>query len=244
MIFRIITPLILWQAICSIFQVPSYILPDAFSVARVFKYKFEFILFHTGISLFEVISALCLGFITAFFTAIFLFQDKKIEKLFMPYLVIFKNLPIFIFAPLFMLWFGHGLFSKIILITLSCYFPMTIGFLDGLSRTPQAIEDILHNIPQKNFLRELLIVRLPYALPSFFTANKLAFLHAPLSVIACDWIGAHQGLGYIMLIAYGQMDLEIMFACIFILLVLGLFFFRFSGFLERYFTHKLNLQHI
>lgn len=242
--FRILVPLLIWQGACTLFDIPSYILPDIVSVLKILYQKRDFFIFHTSISLLEVGSALFLGLIIAFITAVSFYQNKVVKRMMMPYLLILKNMPIFVFAPLFMLWFGHGIFSKIILITLSCYFPLTIGLLDGLSRTPEAMEELMKRVEKRRFIRELTLIRLPYALPSFFTSLKLAFLHAPLSVIACDWIGASQGVGYIMLIAYGQMNLEMMFGSIVILLISGLILFRLSTMLERFLTRKFNLQYV
>lgn len=242
--YRLFIPLVIWQLVCDLWQVPSYILPSPIEVLLELRERIDHLLHHFSLSLLQVIFGMLAGVIFAFITAIFLYRFKKIKSFFLPYLIGLKNMPLFAFAPLLMLWVGHGLLSKVLLIMLSCYFPMTVGLLDGFDRTPRDIEDLLYQLPNKSYLKEIFYIRLPFALPKFFTSMKLTFLHAPMSVIACDWIGAQAGLGYIMMIAYGQMDLNVLFGCLLLLLLSGVLLYKLSHRIEHFFINKLKLKYI
>lgn len=234
--------IMLWEGACVFLKIPTYILPPFHKVVEIFYTKRTFIFHHAGISMVEVVSALAFGIVIAFMTAIALHQYPRFRHVIMPYLLTMKNMPIFVFAPMFMLWCGHGVGSKIILITMSCYFPMALGLLDGFAQIPLSIKDFLSYAPQKNHWKELFWINIPYALPGFFTGLKLAFLHGPVSVIACDWIGATHGLGYVMLLAYGQMDLEMMFACLSLMLITGVVLYKISNKVEDWALKKLNMR--
>ncbi len=235
--------LVLWQGAMTLFHVESYVVPQPIKIAQMLYEQRNILLIHSVVSFTQIILGLMLGSILALLTSILLDAFKKIENFTLSYLIALKNLPIFVLAPIFFIWFGYGLSSKVILITLSCYFPMTLALLDGLKHTPKHAHELLQGLPQIHYFPTLFYVRLPYAMPSFFTGLKLAFLHAPMSVIACDWIGAHSGLGYLLMLSYGRMDIELMFAVLFLLLFYGIFLYKIAHFLQKFGTKCLHLYH-
>jgi len=225
--------IILWQGSMMFFNVQSYVVPQPLEISHVLFTQKSLLVYHSFISLSQVFLGLLGGIILAFMTCIFLDKVKQLENACMPYLIALKNLPIFVLAPIFFIWFGYGLLSKAILITLSCYFPMAVALLDGLKQTPHHAKEFLHSTPSASYFPSLFWVRLPYALPNFFTGMKLAFLHAPVSVIACDWIGAHSGLGYLLMLSYGRMDMGFMFAVILLLLFYGVVLYKVASLIQK-----------
>ncbi len=235
---------IVWQGSIFLFQIPDYMLPSPLMILQKIIEKRSYLLFHLSISFLEISLGLSIGFILALTTSLFLDRFQRLEHFLMPYLITLKNIPIFVTAPLLLLWFGHGIGPKAFLISLSCYFPMTVGLLEGLKHLPHYHKDFLSNIGATSWLPTFFYIRLPHALPPFFTGFRLALMHAPLSVIACDWIGSSSGLGYVMMLCYGQMDLALMFGCLFLLMAMSLFFYFLSNSLHRYIYHKFNLHYL
>ncbi len=234
----------LWQTISSLYAIPEYIFPSpAIITLTLFEHK-AYLLKHFAISVTEIVLGVLLGLFWAFLTALILDHKRGLQDIFMPYLIVFKNLPIFVLAPLLLIWFGHGIGPKAFLIGMSSYFPMAIGLMDGLKAYPQSYSDFLTIIGPTSWFRTLFYIRLPYAMPRFFTGFRLALMHAPISVIACDWIGSSSGLGYVMMLCYGRIDLPMMFACLFLLIGLSILFYHLAKSIDRFFSNKLHLNYI
>jgi putative hydroxymethylpyrimidine transport system permease protein len=141
----------------------------------------------------------------------------------MPILVISQTVPVFALAPILTLWFGYGIGSKIAMTILIIYFPVASSFLDGLRATPKGFLDLAQSMRATKF-NTLIQVRLPAALPSLSSGIRLATVYAPIGAIIGEWVGASQGLGYLMLLANGRVKIDLMFAalvtlCIFTLLL-------------------------
>ena len=236
---------LMWQGGMTYYDIPNYVAPTPLDIVRTLYDQRHHIAFHGAISGMEVIMGLILGLIMAGGSAIFFDYSPRMLRIIMPYLIIFKNLPIFVLAPLMMMGFGHGIMLKGVLIGLSCYFPMTLGLIDGLKHSRHHAFDLMQSLSQiapPPYIRTLWSIRLPLALPIFFTSARLAFLHAPMSVIACDWIGASSGLGYIMMLAYGQLDLAMLFSSLCVLLIMSLMFYHAVQGMERIVFRALSLH--
>jgi putative hydroxymethylpyrimidine transport system permease protein len=160
----------------------------------------------------------------------------------MPILVLSQTVLVFALAPILILWIGYGLGSKIAMTILIIYFPVTSTFFDGLRATPAGFLDLAQSM-QATSLRTLFHVRVPAALPALSSGLRLAAVYAPIGAIIGEWVGASQGLGYLMLLANGRVKIDLMFAalitlCLFTILlriVVGLICLR----LERWSGHSL-----
>ncbi|MBX9977659.1 MAG: ABC transporter permease [Alphaproteobacteria bacterium] len=236
--------LFVWQGACDIFHVPAYSVPSPWTILVTLVSKRNYLLFHFSISFIEIVYGLFIGVALALITALTFDRVRSLESLLMPYLIMLKNLPIFVLAPLLLLWCGHGIGPKAFLIGLSSYFPMAVGLSDGLKQCPRDIMDFLTTLHGRSWSRTLFWVRFPFALPSFITGCRLAFIHAPLSVIACDWIGASSGLGYVLMLCYGRLDLPLMFAALILLVMMSVLFYSMARRLDTSVTNKLKLRYL
>ena len=98
------------------------------------------------------------------------------------------------------------------------YYPVASNFLDGLQRTDTGYLDLAKSMKAKP-MEVLLRVRVPAALPSFGSGLKLAAVYAPIGAIIGEWVGASNGLGYLMLLANGRAKIDLMFASLFVLAI-------------------------
>lgn len=124
-------------------------------------------------------------------------------------------------ADILTLLFGYGLESKIVIALLIIYFPVTSAFFDGLMRTPGEwleMARVMGATPARVMTR----IRILAALPALASGLRLAAVYAPIGAIIGEWVGASQGLGYLMLLANGRAMADLMFAALFILAVLTL----------------------
>jgi len=119
-------------------------------------------------------------------------------------------------APILVLWLGYGMVSKVAMATLIIFFPVTAAFFDGLRQTEPGHLDLAEtmNASRWSTLRH---IRIPAALPSFASGLRVATAIAPIGAIVGEWVGSSEGLGFLMLHANGRMQIDVMFAALFVL---------------------------
>jgi len=213
--------LILWQSATSLFGLPPYILPSPIQVIAAFSNHYSLIMTHLIPTMIETCSGLILGILLGISTAILMDLCKPFRHWFFPILIASQSLPIIAIAPVLVLFFGFGLTSKIIATMLMLFFPVTNAFYDGLKNVPQEFID-LAKIIHANKLKVLWRIKIPAALPRLLTGIKIATALAPVGAIVSEWVGASQGLGFLMLHANARMQIDLMFAVILTTMIFSL----------------------
>jgi putative hydroxymethylpyrimidine transport system permease protein len=202
-----------WQIIVWATGAPHYILPGPLLVMQAMFTHAGLIAEHSLVTAMEVIFGLILGTIFGVLTALYLMMSPTAKRFGMPILVLSQTVPVFALAPILTLWFGYGLGSKIAMTILIIYFPVASTFFDGLRGTPRGFLDLAQSM-RASPLSTLFHVRVPAALPSFTSGLRLATVYAPIGAVIGEWVGASQGLGYLMLLANGRVKIDLMFAAL------------------------------
>lgn len=205
-----------WWLVVIATGLPPFILPAPDRVARALWTSRETLAENAAITLFEVLAGLVLGAILGTATAVQLAMFPLARTLVRPILVFFQAVPVFALAPILTLWFGYGIWSKLAMALLIIFFPVTSAFYDGLTRTPQGYLD-LARVMQARPWSIMLKVRIPNALPALASGLRLAAVYAPIGAVIGEWVGASKGLGYLMLLANGRAQTDVMFAALFVL---------------------------
>lgn len=215
----------LWQALVMLAALPPFILPGPGRVAEALWNSRAVIVEHAGVTIAEVLIGLALGAILGGLSAIGLAASPLARGLIRPMMVFSQAIPVFALAPILTLWLGYGLWSKIAMALLIIYFPVTSSFFDALMRTPQPWLD-MGRVMGASPARLMWHIRVPAALPGFATGLRLAAVYAPIGAIIGEWVGASQGLGYLMLLANGRAKIDLMFAALIVLAVFTLLLHR------------------
>lgn len=205
-----------WQLAIWGFQIPSFILPSPTSVVVTLIHDHALLWQQTQITALEVFIGLFLGVLGGLSSALLLMVFLSLQTWFWPILIGSQAIPVFALAPVFMLWFGYGLTSKVLMAAFIIYFPITACCFDGLKRTPKGYLDLAKTLNASPW-QTLWRIRLPSALPYFASGLKMAVIFAPIGAVIGEWIGASAGLGYFMLQANAQMHISALFAAVFIL---------------------------
>jgi len=222
----------LWQGTIILFHLPHYIVATPEQVGQRLIHDAPLLWQHTQITLIEILLGFVVGFLLGLFSAISLIMSKILASILLPLMVLSQAIPIFAIAPLLVLWFGYGLTSKIIMAALMLYFPVTAACYDGLRHTPQSWLDIassMHATPWTILWK----IRLPAALPALSSGVRIAISFAPIGAIIGEWVGASEGLGYLMLQANARMQIDLVFAALIILMSLSLCFYFCTDFLLK-----------
>lgn len=214
----------LWQAVVWATGVPPFILPGPGRVARTLAETAPVLAEHAGFTAANLAAGMAAGVALGVFTALNLALSPGARLLMRPMLVFAQAIPVFALAPVITLWLGYGAASKIVMVMLVIYFPVTSTFYDGLMRLPSGLEDLAHSLRARP-LRKLVFLQLPHALPALGSGLRLAAVYAPFAVVIGEWVGASRGLGHLMLMANGRGQTDLMFAALIVLAGLSLTLF-------------------
>jgi len=226
-----------WQVLVMLTGLPHFILPGPQAVARAFIDNFALIAHHSAVTLSEVVLGLIIGTLLGTATALHLAISPRARALLRPILVFSQAVPVFALAPILTLWLGYGLWSKVAMAVLIIYFPVTSSFFDGLMRTPRGYLDMAQTMgasPSSQLFR----IRLPAALPALGSGLRLAAVYAPIGAVIGEWVGASQGLGYLMLLANGRAKIDLMFAALITLGFMSVLLFAAVNLA----THRLDFE--
>jgi putative hydroxymethylpyrimidine transport system permease protein len=209
-----------WVAIVWLAGTPPYILPGPGAVLAALFDHVGLIAHNAAITLAEIVLGLAFGVALGTFSALVMAYYRPARLWLMPVLVVSQALPVFALAPLLVLWLGYGLGSKVAMATLIIYFPVTAAFFDGLRRTEQGWLD-LARIMNGTRIAVLWRIRVPAALPAFGAGLRVAAAVAPIGAVVGEWVGSSAGLGYLMLHANARLQIDLMFAALFVLGILA-----------------------
>lgn len=200
----------LWQLVCSVFDVPTYLLPTPLDVFRKAISIRASLLEDTAITAIEA----ALGFVvgSAFGVTLgCLCGLSKIARLvIVPYAIALKTVPIIAIAPLLVIWFGTDVLPKAILAGLICFFPVLIGTVQGLTSPRTEELDLFRSMAATKW-QEFRWLRWPSALPFVFAALRIAVVFAVIGAIVAEFAGADGGIGFKILLASFHVDTPAMF---------------------------------
>ena len=224
--------LLIWEGAARYINA-MYILP---SPSRILEetWKLRDVLFtvHLKATLEVTIIGLIISIFLGVSLAIVMNLNETVERALYPLVVITQTIPITALAPLFILWFGYGLSSKVVVTVLMTFFPITVNVYDGFKSTKREMEELLltYGSSKKDIFIKL---KIPSALPYFFSALKMA---VPISLIGAaigEWLGAQAGLGYFSKRMMTQLNGAGVFAPILILSLLAIILVTIVNILEK-----------
>ncbi len=215
-----ISILLIWQIVVTLTSIEHYILPSPNRVLIALNQNYGILYKHSVITFSEIILGLILGVGLGFFSALLMGYYKLARDWLMPIVVISQAIPVFALAPILVLWIGYGLASKIAMATIIIYFPITAALLDGLVRTNKE-QIYLAKIMGASSWSIIKNIKLPSAMPSFASGVRIGAAVAPIGAVVGEWVGSSGGLGYLMLHANAKMQIDLMFAALFILALIA-----------------------
>lgn len=228
---RILAPIVLlllliaaWELAVRLAGVPAYILPPPSRIAATFVTRFPLLWTHTLVTLAEIVSGLLLASVGGLLLATGIVHVPVLEWALHPLIIASQMVPVFAIAPLLIVWLGYGLWPKVVVAGLIGFFPIAISAIDGLRSARRETVELFRSLGASRW-QIFAKLRLPGSLPSLFTGWKVG---ATLSVVGAtigEWIGARQGLGYLMLQSNALLRVDVVFAAILALTIVGLLLF-------------------
>lgn len=229
----------LWEGGVRLFHVPSYILPPPSRIVNVFCTHFPLLVWHADATLIEVVLGMFLGVLGGFMLAVLIFYSRTLERALYPLIIASQMIPVFAIAPLLVIWFGYGLWPKVTVAGLIVFFPIVVNTVDGLRSVNDETIDVLRSLNATR-LQIFMRVRLPGCLPSLFSGLKVGVTLSVVGATIGEWVGAKRGLGYLMIQSNALLRIDLVFAAILMLSLLGLLLFGLVRIMERRFLRWMR----
>lgn len=211
----------------------AYIIPSPTQILmRIWELRKPLFQVHLPATMAVTGIGLLISVVLGLFLAIIMDATPMVEKALYPIIIASQTIPTTALAPLFVLWFGYTIWSKVLVTVLITFFPITITVFDGFHSVRTEMLDLMKTFGASRF-QIFWKLKLPAALPYFFSAIKMAI---PLSIIGAaigEWLGAQSGLGYFSRRMMTQLDGAGVFAPIVLLSVVAMLVVAVIGMLEK-----------
>jgi NitT/TauT family transport system permease protein len=239
-IFSILIMLLVWQLIAWFVGLPTYILPTPEQVAIRFVQAIldGSLIRNTLVTLVEVLAGLAMGVSVATVLGYLLARSLHLERLLSPYIVASQSIPIVAIAPLLVIWFGPGLFSKILVCALIVFFPVLVNTVVGVRSVPEDLRDLMRSL-QANRWQTLKSLELPASLPVFLGGLRIGATLSVIGAVVGEFVGAKGGLGFMVNVGRGVYDTSLVFVAVFTLIAMALILYGLVSLIER---HLLSWQ--
>jgi putative hydroxymethylpyrimidine transport system permease protein len=221
-----------WELGCRASDVPDFILPTPFRILTVAIFQAPILLPHAGTTAMEVLAGITISLLIAVPLSIAMFAHPSVENAVAPFLVASQAVPVFAVAPLLVVWLGYGIASKVLMAAVIIFFPITVSLLEGYKSCDQEYR-VLFRLMGTGFWQSMRLLYWPWALPHFFAGLKVGVSVATIGAVIGEWVGAQRGLGYLMIQANARLRVDMVFAAILWLSVMGLTLWIVVGILER-----------
>lgn len=218
--------------------VPSFIIPAPTGVIQAIIDNWQVLIMeHLRATMIEFFVGFMITIVGGVALAVAMFFSKSVEKTVYPAIVISQMIPIIALSPIFVLWFGYTIWSKVAVTVLISFFPIVVSTYDGLKSCDHEYIDLLKSMGASKW-QIFKKLQVPMALPSFFSGFKMAIVFALVGATIGEWLGASEGLGYYSRRMSGNLNAEGVFAAITILTMAGVVLFAVASWLERNVLNK------
>jgi len=221
---------VIWEAIIRYFEIPIYIMPAPSNIALSLMNTsyWDNALYTLG----EAMSGFLLAAVFGIVLGGLIAQFPLAEKTLYPYLIAIQTTPKVAVAPLFIMWFGFGMTSKVIIAATIAFFPILVNVISGLRSTDPARLELMRSLRATRW-QIFTMVRLPGALPMIFAGLNIAIIFSILGAIVGEFLGSRKGLGNAIMQMNVNLDTAGVFATLFVLSAIGVCLHVLMGILQR-----------
>ena len=224
-----------WEAACRALRLPVLVLPPPSAIAISLWQGLASGYFwpHLRTTALELLLGVVSGSALGFLAGIALGESATTRRLLMPYFVASQVVPKLALGPLFVLWFGFGVTSTVVITALICFFPLMENTLTALQQVaPERLE--LFRMLGATRRQTLWRLKLPSGAPAILAGLRVAVVLALVGAVVGEFIGATRGLGALVIATQGTMDTARMFAVLVLIAALGMLAYQATLLLERW----------
>ena len=227
-----VTLLAIWELYVRAGNISTQVLPTPTAIVQALFANWSVISDNTLQTLLETVLGMAAAILLGLLLAVILDISPLVRRAVYPLLVTSQTIPIIALAPLLLIWFGFDIGPKIIVVTLYCFFPIAVACADGLAGAEPELIKLLRSMRASRW-QILWLVRLPGAMPAFFSGLRIAVTYSVTGAIFGEYVGAEKGLGIYMQLETNSHVVVLVFAAILVTAVLSLLLFGLVSLIER-----------
>lgn len=210
-----------WSWSVKFFKIPAYLLPPPDAVfARLITDRM-LLWSNAQVTITEIIFGFGLTIVTAIPLGLVIALSPLSKQILYPPIMLLQLVPKIAVAPLFLVWLGFGMESKVLLTVLMTFFPLLIASISGFQILDTRLLYLTKSMGA-SIWQTFRYLRIPAALPVIFSGIKTSATIAATAAIVAEFVGANQGLGYVLLKGTSTMDIELTFAVLVVLTIIGI----------------------
>lgn len=221
-----------WHLLADLLSIEDFLVPAPSEVAESLWQQRSLLAEDAWVTLREVLLGFALALITGVGLAVLIHLSETARRAVYPLLVASQTVPIVVIAPVLVVWFGFGIFPKILIIALICFFPITVNAYDGLRSVDPDLIKMMRTLGAGR-MQTLRRAELPWALPFIFSGAKIAVAVAVIGAVFAEWAGSDSGLGHLILVSSGELSTSLTFAAIVVLSAIAICLFALLSLVER-----------
>lgn len=213
-----------WWAVAAAELVEPYLVPSPGATLDVLTGKTAYIWEHTWVTTYETLLGFVIAVVVGVLAAVVMVYSSTVEKTLYPILLFAQVVPKIAIAPLFVVWLGFGITPKVLIAVLIAFFPVVISMVTGLKAVDPEMLQLSATMgakPWQTFAK----IRFPASLPHLFSGLKVAVTLAVTGAVVGEFVGANEGLGYVILQANGNLDTPMLFAGLLVMSLIGVVLF-------------------
>jgi NitT/TauT family transport system permease protein len=222
----------IWELLVRALGVPIYLVPPPSLIVANMVSNYPLLLDASLQSLMSILVGFALAVVVGLPAAALMIYSRWFRQIIYPILLTAQMLPKVALAPLFIVWFGFGLLPKVLMTFLISFFPIVIDALTGLNAVRPESLLLIRSMGGSRW-QAFWSVRLPTALPIIFGGLKVAITFATVGTVVAEFVGSDSGIGYVLVLARGNLDTVMVFSAIVWLILIGFLLFFGVEFAER-----------
>jgi NitT/TauT family transport system permease protein len=221
-----------WQLYVDLSDVSETILVSPTAVASTIVDRWAILEPELMATLAEVLKGFALASVVGIGLGVLISSSRVMRLTLYPLIVTSQAVPVIAIAPLLITWFGFGSTSKVLVSALVAFFPIVVNSAAGLASLDEGVVTLMRSFPASR-LQIFLRARLPNALPQIFSGLKVGVVLAVIGAVVGEWVGADEGLGYLIVRANASLTVDLVFACIVLLAAMGIVLFIVVNLVEQ-----------
>ena len=223
---------VLWDLVLRLFKIPPYLIPAPLAVAKMLVAEWPRLWQQGLYTAYASLGGFALSILIGIPVAMLIAYSRLVESFVYPLLVFSQSVPKIAIAPLFVVWFGFGIFPKVISAFLLGFFPVVVATVMGFKSIEPEMIDLARSMRASRW-QMFTKFSLPQALPGIFSGLKISATLAVVGAVVGEFVGSNSGIGYVLQIANGNFDLPLMFAALFVLSMMGVILFALVDLAEK-----------
>jgi len=232
----IVTLIVVWEIACRVFTIPSFLLPSPSAiVAAGFNVPATEWLINISATLRVAVMGYLVAIAVSVPLAVALVNSRFLSRTLYPIIVIVQSTPIVAVAPIIVVTLGASDLPRVVITFLITFFPIVVSTVTGLMATPEELIELSRSL-RAGRAREMLHIRLPFAVPYIFSALKISTTLAVIGAVIAEFVAAEHGLGFFIMFSTSFFKIPQAFAGLAVLVALSLAFFKLCSTAQRWFV--------